>query len=58
MQKKDSKTEELRKQRKWLIKIFILTFILSALFNTLSTKLVENLNTGISVSVLVFPCNV
>lgn len=54
MEKKDSKVEESKKQKRWLINIFIITFILSALFNSLSTELVENLNMGVSVIVLIF----
>lgn len=51
--KKDVKIEEHKKQRSWLIKIFIITFFLSAIFNTLSAKLVENLNIFFSILVLV-----
>lgn len=54
MEKKEIKTEELRKQRRWLVNIFIYTFVLSALFNTLSTELVENLNIWFSILLLVF----
>ena len=37
----------------WLIKIFIITFILSIIFNFLSTEVVENLNIVISIIILI-----
>ena len=47
--KKESKIEENKKQRKWLIKIFIITLLLSAIFNSLSTVLIEKLNVFLSL---------
>ena len=52
MEKKDVKTEESKQQRKWLFKVFIVTFVLSALFNSLATELTENLNIFFSVILL------
>lgn len=43
MEKKQKKKESIS-QRKWLFWIFISTLILSAIFNMLSTELVENVN--------------
>ena len=53
MEKKDNKTEELKRQRKWLIHIFLMTFLLSALFNSLATELIENLNIVFSIIILI-----
>ena len=39
-------------QRKWLFLIFITTFIMSAIFNMLSTELVENVNNLILSTIL------
>ncbi len=47
MRKKDSMS-----QRKWLFLIFITTLIMSAIFNMLSTELVENVN-NIIISIVV-----
>ncbi len=49
--KKDKKDESLS-QKKWLGTIFICTFFLSAIFNMLSTELVENLNNMIVSCIL------
>ena len=43
MEKKSKKKEHIS-QRKWLAIIFVSTFALSAIFNMLSTELVENVN--------------
>ncbi len=50
MEKKSKKKEHIS-QRKWLAIIFISTFLLSAVFNMLSTELVENVN-NIVISVV------
>ncbi len=50
MEKKSKKKEHIS-QRNWLLIIFISTFALSALFNMLSTELVENVN-NIIISVI------
>lgn len=49
---KKSKKKDTVSQRKWLTIIFFSTFLLSALFNTLSTELVENVN-NIVISVII-----
>lgn len=49
--KKNKKSEKVS-QRRWLLLIFISTFALSAVFNMLSTELVENVN-NIIISVIV-----
>ena len=49
---KKSKKEEKMGHRKWLLLIFVVTFVLSAVFNMLSTELVENVN-NIIISVIV-----
>lgn len=41
---KKSKKKENTNQRKWLFIIFVVTFVLSAIFNMLSTELVESVN--------------
>jgi len=43
MEKKNKKKEK-TSQKKWLLIIFAVTFLLSALFNMLSTQLVEHVN--------------
>jgi CBS domain containing-hemolysin-like protein len=43
MEKKNKKKEK-TSQKKWLLIIFVVTFLLSALFNMLSTQLVEHVN--------------
>ena len=43
MEKKNKKKEKTN-QKKWLLIIFVVTFLLSALFNMLSTQLVEHVN--------------
>ena len=43
MEKKTKKKEK-TSQKKWLFIIFVVTFLLSALFNMLSTELVEHVN--------------
>lgn len=48
-----NKQEESKQYKKWLIKIFIITFILSAIFNTTATEAVENLNIYWSVLILI-----
>ena len=54
MEKKTKKKEK-TSQKKWLLIIFVSTFALSAVFNMLSTELVENVNNIIlSVILLVF----
>lgn len=53
MEKKDSKLGEQKKQKKWLANIFIITFVLSAAFNTLATELVERLNIAFSIILLI-----
>ena len=50
MEKKSKKKEHIS-QRKWLTIIFVSTFALSAIFNMLSTELVENVN-NIIISVI------
>ena len=50
MEKKSKKKEHIS-QRKWLAIIFVSTFALSAIFNMLSTELVENVN-NIIISVI------
>ncbi len=53
MSKKKSKNEH-TSQRKWLLIVFVSTFALSAVFNMLSTELVENVNNiYISVALLI-----
>ena len=49
--KKNKKSEKVS-QGRWLLLIFISTFALSAVFNMLSTELVENVN-NIIISVIV-----
>jgi len=54
MEKKVKKKEHVS-QKRWLLIIFLTTFCLSAVFNMLSTELVENVNNLIlSVILLVF----
>lgn len=48
-----NKADALKEHRKWLVKIFIVTFILSAIFNSTATEAVENLNIGWSFVILV-----
>lgn len=48
-----SNKNESNSQHKWLIKIFFITFILSLIFNSLSTEFVENLNIIWSILILV-----
>lgn len=48
-----SNKKESNSQHGWLIKIFLITFILSLVFNSLSTELVEKLNIIWSVWVLI-----
>ncbi len=40
--------------RGWLLKVFLITFILSVLFNYLSSEVVEKLSLTVSIIVLVF----
>ncbi len=42
-----------KNQSKWLFQVFLITFILSVVFNFLSTEVVENLNIYISIIILV-----
>ena len=40
-------------QSQWLMKIFLMTFCLSVVFNYLSTEVVENLNIAVSIIILI-----
>ena len=51
MAKKTNKKEHMN-QRRWLLLVFVSTFALSAVFNMLSTELVENVNNIIISAVL------
>lgn len=48
-----NKQEESKQYKKWLIKIFIITFILSAAFNSTASEAVENLNIYWSILILI-----
>ncbi len=49
---KKNKEEEQKKQQRWLTQVFIMTFALSAIFNIISTELIERLNLVASFLVL------
>lgn len=48
-----NKSDDSKQYKKWLVKIFIITFILSAVFNSTATEAVENLNLFWSILILV-----
>lgn len=52
MEKKENKLEEQKRQRRWLIQIFFVTFALSAIFNSLATEMTE-MNIGLSILILI-----
>ena len=54
MSNKNSNNNDKKAHSNWLIKIFIITFVLSIFFNFLSSEMVENLNTYISIILLIF----
>lgn len=48
-----NKNDDSKQYKKWLIKIFIVTFLLSAVFNSTASEAVENLNIFWSVLILI-----
>lgn len=48
-----NKNDDSKQYKKWLVKIFIITFVLSAVFNSTATEAVENLNLFWSILILI-----